>query len=85
MRHSQLLSGEGNTVGCLVLGELRLKLVVGGAEASLFLLQARDLVAGLSRRCRLRNEEKRAGNKRRSPDERRDRKPAATPARARRG
>ena len=68
-----------------IAGELGQKLVVLGAEASLLLLQRRDLVARLRGGGRLRDQQQGGGDQRYRGHEWRDGRPAATPARARRG
>src|SRR5256885_1822923 len=85
VREAKLLRGGGNAVGGAVAGELGQELVVLGGEPSLFLLQRRDLVAGLGGGGRLRHKQQGRSDQRHGGDERRDRRPAATPARARRG
>ena len=45
MREAKMLRGCSNAVGGAIAGQLGQKLVVLGGEASLFLLQRRDLVA----------------------------------------
>src|SRR5438128_4068764 len=47
MGQTELLSGGGDAVGRAVAGELGQELVVLGVEACLFLLERRNLVAGL--------------------------------------
>src|SRR5438445_544702 len=85
VREATLVGGGGNGVGGADAGELGLEWVGLGGERSLFLLQRRDLVAGLGGGGRLRHKQHGRGDQRHGGDERRDRRPAATPARARRG
>jgi len=73
-----MLRGCSHPVGGAIAGELGQKLVVLGAEASLFLARLRG--GG-----RLRDQQQGGGDQRYRGHEWRDGRPAATPARARRG
>src|ERR1700674_2048268 len=85
MGEAKLLSRGGDAVGGAISGELGQELVVLGGKAGLFLLQRRDLVARLGGGGRLGHQQQSGGDQRGRGDQRRDRRPAATPARARRG
>src|ERR1700682_4497391 len=85
VRQPELHGRGGDAVGRAIAGELRQELVVLGGEARLLLLQRRDLVARLGGGGGLPDQQQSCGNQRRRADEWRDRWPATTPARARRG
>src|SRR5438132_6362201 len=64
MGKTELLRGGGDAIGGAVAGELGQELVVLGAEARLFLLQRRDLVARLGGGGRLGDQQQRGRDQR---------------------
>ncbi|TME44131.1 MAG: hypothetical protein E6I56_13010 [Chloroflexi bacterium] len=85
MGEAKLYGRGGDAVGGAIAGELGQELVVLRGEAGLFLLQRRDLVARLGGGRGLPHQQQGGRDQRGRAHERRDRWPAATPARARRG